>query len=71
MIVWSGGGKDYAQMWGEKLGLQADEYRTKEKDLSIDICFDDCIVELAKVNVRVKRWSNSETRTPPHLRKVY
>ena len=69
MIVWSGGGMDYAKMWGEKLGLQADEYRTKEEDKTIDISFDDCIIDLAKVNIRVKRWNNSETRTPPHLRK--
>ena len=55
MIVWSGGGQSYARMWGEKLGLEADEYRTKEKDLTIDICFDDCFVELAKLNFRVKR----------------
>ena len=67
MIIWSGGGKDYAQMWGEKLGLQADEYRDKSSneesyDESIDICFDDCDVKLAKVNVKVKRYSNSISR---------
>ncbi len=63
MIVWSGGGEDYARMWGEKLGLNAYEYRTKQEDKSIDICFDDCIVDLAKVNIRVSRWNNNITRT--------
>lgn len=65
MIIWSGGGKDYAQMWGEKLGLKADEYRDKgmgSKDMSIDIVFDDCEVDLAKVNVHVKRLKNQISR---------
>ncbi len=58
MIIWSGGGKDYARMWGEKLGLNADEYRDKgmgSKDLTIDIAFDDCDVDLAKVNIKVSK----------------
>ena len=29
--------------------------RRKEKSEDIDIAFDDCVVDLAKVNVRVKR----------------
>jgi len=65
MIIWSGGGKDYAEMWGNKLGLSANEYRDKgmgSKDLSIDIAFDDCMVDLAKVNVRVNRYNNSISR---------
>lgn len=65
MIIWSGGGQDYARMWGEKLGLCADEYRDKgmgSKDLTIDIAFDDCNVDLAKVNVKVKRINNSISR---------
>jgi phosphoserine phosphatase len=65
MIIWSGGGQDYARMWGEKLGLFANEYRDKgmgSKDLSIDICFDDCNVDLAKVNVKVNRVKNSVSR---------
>ena len=68
MIIWSGGGKDYAEMWAKKLGLRADEYRDKSTneesfDESIDICFDDCDVKLAKVNVKVKRLKNSVSRT--------
>jgi hypothetical protein len=68
MIIWSGGGKDYARMWGEKLGLCADEYRDKSSneesyDENISICFDDCEVKLAKVNIKVKRLKNSVSRT--------
>lgn len=65
MIIWSGGGQDYARMWGEKLGLRADEYRDKgmgSKDLTIDIAFDDCDVDLAKVNVKVKKLNNGVSR---------
>lgn len=73
MIVWSGGGVDYAATWAEKLGLKPDEIRVKEKTMTldtpdgqpapyVDICFDDCIVDLAKVNVRVKRINNSVDR---------
>jgi len=65
MIIWSGGGEDYARMWGQKLGLCADEYRDKGKgsfDPTIDICFDDCEVTLAKVNVHVKRLKNGISR---------
>ena len=69
MIIWSGGGADYAKMWGDKLGLQADEYRMKEEDKTIDIAFDDCIVDPARVNIRVKRWNNSKIRMLPKLRK--
>ena len=69
MIVWSGGGESYAKSWGEKLGLNADEYRMKAQDKSIDICFDDCIVDLAKVNVRIARHNNQITRTLPKDRR--
>lgn len=57
MIVWSGCGIDYAQMWAEKLGLSPDmvilKTRSKEKS-GIDIAFDDCDVDLATVNFKVK-----------------
>jgi len=62
MIVWSGGGIDYARNWGEKLGLQPFEVRVKEKSEDIDIAFDDCDVDLAKVNMKVKRLNNSVSR---------
>ena len=31
MIIWSGGGPDYAQHWAEVLGLVPDEIREKKK----------------------------------------
>lgn len=62
MILWSGSGTDWAQTWGEKLGLQPDEIRIKQKSEDVDICFDDCEVDLAKVNVRVKRFNNDISR---------
>jgi len=60
MIIWSGGGVDYAKMWAEKLGLNA-EIREKTKS-DVDIAFDDCDVDLAKVCVKVKRIANHISR---------
>ena len=54
MILWSGSGVDWAQRWGEKLGLEPFTVRVKEKSGDVDIAFDDCDVDLAKVNVKVK-----------------
>jgi len=66
MIVWSGGGIDYAKMWADKLGLKPDSVINKTKEsgemYGVDICFDDCIVDLAKINIRVKRINNSVPR---------
>lgn len=62
IIIWSGGGVDYAKTWAEKLGLNPCEIRVKEKSKDIDITFDDCMVDLAKVNIQVKRYSNSISR---------
>jgi len=62
MIVWSGGGEDYARMWAEKLGLFPDEVRHKRQCDDVDIAFDDCDVNLGKVNVKVKRLDNSISR---------
>lgn len=62
MILWSGSGVDWAQSWNEKLGLRADEVRKKQKSEDVDICFDDCDVDLAKVNVRVGRFDNNISR---------
>ena len=59
MIIWSGSGIDWATRWGEKLGLQPNEIRPKQKSEDVDIAFDDCDVELGKVNVKVKRINNS------------
>lgn len=62
MIIWSGSGLDWATRWAEKLGLAPDEIRVKGKSDDIDIAFDDCEVDLAKVNVRVRRINNGVSR---------
>ena len=71
VVVWSGSGKDWAQRWAEKLGLLPnDNVRiwTKERVLDsndqplVDVAYDDMEVDLAKVNVRVKRINNSVSR---------
>lgn len=61
MIIWSGSGIDWATMWAEKLGLEA-EIRVKQKSADVDICYDDCEVDLATVNVKIKRVNNSISR---------
>jgi len=69
MIIWSGGGKDYAKMWAEKLGLEANEIMAKDTRMKdkIDIAFDDSDMELAKINVKVKRLNNKIIRYPEKL----
>lgn len=62
MIVWSGSGCDYALMWANKLGLQPDNVWVKRKSDEVDIAFDDCDVDLAKVNIKVKRTNNRISR---------
>lgn len=62
MIVWSGSGVDYAKRWAEKLGLFPDEVRMKQKGEDVDIAYDDCDVDLAKVNIKVKRLNNQLSR---------
>ena len=62
MIIWSGGGVPYAKRWAEKLGLNPDEVRIKQKSEDVDLCFDDCDVNLATINVKVKRLKNGISR---------
>lgn len=62
MIIWSGSGVDWARTWADKLGLNPDTIIRKEKSLEIDIAFDDCDVDLAKVNIKVSRVKNSISR---------
>jgi len=70
VVIWSGSGKDWAQRWSEKLGLVHENIHiwTKEKVLDsnnqplVDIAYDDMEVQLAKVNIRVKRINNSVSR---------
>lgn len=62
MIIWSGSGTDWAWTWGDKLGLHPFKVMQKQKDETVDIAFDDCDVDLAKVNVKVKRFDNDISR---------
>ena len=62
MIIWSGGGEDYARMWAEKLGLKPDHILPKKSGQHVHICFDDCDVNLANINIKVKRINNSVSR---------
>jgi hydroxymethylpyrimidine pyrophosphatase-like HAD family hydrolase len=62
IIIWSGSGVEWAKRWAEKLGLGPCEIRAKIKDETVDIAFDDCDVDLAKVNIKVKRINNSASR---------
>ena len=70
MILWSGSGMDWAKTWGEKLGLEPFEVKVKEKSEDIDLAFDDCIVDLAKVNIRVKRLNNGISREEWNKKKL-
>ena len=68
MIVWSGGGADYARQWADKLGLVADEYLDKHAaGIAPDLAFDDSDLSLAKVNVKVKRINNKIVRYPDRI----
>jgi phosphoserine phosphatase len=62
MVVWSGGGVDYAKMWAEKLGLHPCTIMVKEKNPAVDLAFDDCDVDLADKNFKVKRINNHISR---------
>lgn len=65
VVVWSGGGKDYAMHWCRKLGLtnyhegavgfDMPEVVGKDeaKRINADLCFDDEFVQLATVNIKV------------------
>jgi hypothetical protein len=69
MIIWSGSGMDWARTWAEKFGLWPNEICVKEKRDDVDISFDDCDVDLAKTNIRVKRINNSISRKEWNQRK--
>lgn len=64
--VWSGGGEDYARMWCNKLGLKPDRILSKWAEENggqrPDIAFDDANVDLATVNVKVRRINNHIVR---------
>ena len=61
MVIWSSSGIDWAKTWAEKLGLEA-QIRVKSKSDSVDLAFDDCDVDLAKINIKVKRVHNGISR---------
>lgn len=78
MVIWSGGGADYAKQWAEKLGLVADDYLDKhykwdgqalfvDGPVKPDISFDDSDLTLATVNVKVKRLNNKVIRYPERI----
>jgi hypothetical protein len=67
MVIWSGGGVDYATRWAEKLGLKPDMVVVKGS-IWVDLAFDDCDVTLGTVNVKVKRLNNNIKRTIPDER---
>jgi phosphoserine phosphatase len=52
MIIWSGGGTEYANAWSEKLGLPARIIAKGSEN--VDIAFDDCDVSLATINIKIK-----------------
>ena len=60
IIVWSGSGIDWATRWAEKLGLEARIIVKGSEE--VDLAFDDCDVELGKVNIKVKRVNNQISR---------
>lgn len=57
--LWSGGGADYAAMWGRKLGfedlIEGFWHKTRQSADTIkpDLTFDDQGIELGKVNIKV------------------
>ncbi len=58
VIVWSGGGIDWAERWVRHLGLQdkvqvAMKTQENAKALGIDIAVDDEFVTLGKVNIKI------------------
>ena len=62
MIVWSGSWTDWARTWSDKFWLFPDEIRVKQKSDDVDICIDDCNVDLATINLKVKRINNQISR---------
>lgn len=53
VIIWSGGGKFYAEARARQFGLEAFPCFQKDKALDVDLCFDDMEVDLAKLNIQI------------------
>lgn len=62
MIVWSGTWPEWAKKWADEFWLNPDEIRVKWSWDDVDISIDDCVVDLATVNIKVKRLDNSISR---------
>ena len=72
VFVWSAGGVDYAQTIVDRLGLTSlvtvipkisSAKQLQKRYEGMDIAFDDCETNLAKVDVRVKRKYDESTKT--------
>lgn len=69
MVIWSGGGAEYARMWAGKLGLVATYYLDKhDAFVKPDLTFDDSDLKLGTVNVKVRRINNRVVRYPDRVR---
>ena len=56
VVVWSGGGEDYARMWVERLMIGSFVSMTTVKTnphLQVDLAIDDMEVKLGKFNLKV------------------
>lgn len=51
MVVWSGGGFDYARNWVDRLGLDAQVLQ--KGSFKPDLAFDDQEINLGVINIRV------------------
>jgi len=62
VVVWSGGGMDYARTWVSRLSIGNFVYRVlpKGKGYDIDLTYDDQIVTLGKENVCVGSGDHEE-----------
>ena len=58
VIVWSGGGKDYADRTVEKLGLHGVRTVAPKGSEKVDIAFDDEMTSLGLVDVYIRRHDN-------------
>ncbi len=53
VIIWSGGGAEYAETIARRLGLEADAYLMKHQSEQVDIAVDDEFVKLGRLNLKV------------------
>ena len=63
IVIWSGGGKEYARMWGEdKLGLEGMIYLLKDKDSFWLVNPGDIVIDDQPLKIRTHtphEWSNA------------